>query len=497
MSDLSHLLNVLLDLVFACGAGIACIVGWRWIARLSQPVGIVVGLGILVRAWAGLGLFVISYYDLPMFASLHTADGFWTLAPDAEVYFELAASAAEGATIPAGSPSPAFVRLLGWWLRATGVVPASAVLFNLTLYVASCFLLVVAFRPVKSLVAKRAALITVGALSFSPVMILLGTQSLKDVFSVFLIITAAVGMAALLTGRDVSRFHWITALQILSIAMAIYLMAGLRAYYALFIWSAAAVALIVRAIALPRPLALRWSALSCGVLAVFWLAFMTGAGPYYASYANLITRTVGVRIPLIAPAAEPVALSDSPEESGMGVAVSRVDFLRRGFVNTKGATNLTSSSQDAAALQALVVGLAAMFIPISGLMQLSIVEFSGGRGFLLITDLDTLFMDLALLAVGWLLVTTGRPTRGQLPFTCFTLALGLVSAVLMAYIVTNYGTLFRLRLLATVPLWLAPLALARMSTGVPLAGGLEVDAGWTSPHVSEGRELAVQTRGHL
>ena len=37
--------------------------------------------------------------------------------------------------------------------------------------------------------------------------------------------------------------------------------------------------------------------------------------------------------------------------------------------------------------------------------------------------------------------------------------LAVLSAVVVAYVVTNFGTLFRLRLLAAVPAWLAPLAL--------------------------------------
>jgi hypothetical protein len=32
--------------------------------------------------------------------------------------------------------------------------------------------------------------------------------------------------------------------------------------------------------------------------------------------------------------------------------------------------------------------------------------------------------------------------------------------VLMAYVVTNYGILFRLRLLVTVPLWILPLGIS-------------------------------------
>jgi hypothetical protein len=108
-------------------------------------------------------------------------------------------------------------------------------------------------------------------------------------------------------------------------------------------------------------------------------------------------------------------------------------------------------------------GCAMLFIPISLLQALSIVSFSGGSGLLLITDIDTLVMDAAIL--GSLLVLFRTRQRGQSkPVVMFALVLAVFTTLSMAYVVTNFGTLFRLRLLAVTPIWVIP-AFAAMSRG--------------------------------
>ena len=111
-------------------------------------------------------------------------------------------------------------------------------------------------------------------------------------------------------------------------------------------------------------------------------------------------------------------------------------------------------------LSAATLGLGLIFVPVSLLKALSIVEFSGGRGLLAITDVDTLFMDLTIAAVILVLLRRRSAVRDRLPYVCFAATLAIVTSVLMAYIVTNYGTLFRLRLMAAAPIWLLPLALS-------------------------------------
>jgi hypothetical protein len=454
-------------------------------------MGLILGVGMVVRAWAGLAMFLVSYLNLPILASLHTGDGFWLLAPDARVYYNLAASAAYGAPIPAGSPSTSFLEVLSWWFRVSGRVPSSALLFNLALYVAGSVLLVAAFRPFTDQTAKRGALITLSAFSFSPVLIMLGTQPLKDVFSAFLIVVIAVALMSIVTAERRSVSSAATWGKVAAVAAALCLMAGVRAYYALFLWTAVALALTAKTLTSPRRLILHWGGLTTAILAVLWAAFMVGAGPYYVYYGNLVTRTIGTHLPVISPDSTAVAALPPSESTGLGAAAGSMASLRDGFIRSGGATNLSrkdaSGREDAPGsafvrvVREVAIGLAALLIPISVLKALGVVDFAGGRGFLLVTDLDTFFVDLALFAVVWTLYRARRPGRNELPFMCFAIGLGLVSGLLMAYVVTNYGTLFRLRLLATIPFWLVPLALNRVGASAPAAEPAPTDTDWERP----------------
>ena len=105
-----------------------------------------------------------------------------------------------------------------------------------------------------------------------------------------------------------------------------------------------------------------------------------------------------------------------------------------------------------------MVGISMLFVPISLLQSLSVVQFSGGRGLLFLTDLDTLFLDVTIAAGLVLVYRRWTRARRQLPFLCFLLVLGTVTGGLLAYVVTNFGALFRLRLLMAVPLWMLALA---------------------------------------
>jgi hypothetical protein len=453
----------------AFAVGFGCIRALRWTGAIWAPLRHVLAFGILIRLWAGLALYVISFWNLPILRSLQLGDGFWFLALDARWYFVSAAQAAGGAPIPPGSPSPSFVEALAWWLWVAGIVPVTVVVFNLALYVLSCVMVIGVVRPMDRC-SRRAALIVVAALSFSPVLILLSSQPLKDAFSTFLIVMAATGTATMLIRtRTVPMRGGLAILMAASIALSVFLMAGVRTYYAMFMWSALALALTASVGFAPQRLRIRFAGFAVVLLAVFWLAFMRGAGPYYVGYGNLITRTIGIRIPFISPGADSLAIVPDAEP-GLGAAAESVVTLREGFARTGGGTNLTIEKTAAGsgfdASMATLRGLAAMFLPISLLKLLSIVQFSGGRGFLAVTDLDTLFLDLALIAIVWLLVTSRRRlTRQNLPYLVFALGLALIAALPMAYIVTNYGTLFRLRLLATVPLFLVPLAFRSLEPG--------------------------------
>src|SRR5438105_2743895 len=82
----------------------AIVVAYRWIDARSRFLAVVFATGVSVRVVAGLVLFGISLFQLPVLRSLQLGDGFWTLAPDGRGYYDAASRAVtEGLrTIPDG-----------------------------------------------------------------------------------------------------------------------------------------------------------------------------------------------------------------------------------------------------------------------------------------------------------------------------------------------------------------------------------------------------------
>jgi hypothetical protein len=448
-----------LRLIFWLAILALSVLACRWADRQWRPLAAVLTLGIVIRAVTGAAFFAISYWNLPIFGGQHSGGGFWELAPDARNYFTLATASASGQSLSVHIPSPAFVGALGAWMRAAGPTPVSAVLFNLALYVASAVLIIATFRPFADNISRRAAFVSVTALSGSPVLLMTSTQVLKDVFFCFLIVVVLVA-ARFLLRRNVD-WPWAQAAGVLAAsACAVYAMAGVRAYYPVLVWGGLALGLGMRLLTLAGGQMLRFAAQSAVVLGVLWMAFVFGSGPYYVEYAAIVRRTAGIDLPF---SGLPEII---PEQTGLSAARSTVETARRGFVRSGGATNLAAEERGHAGLdfsgtRAIAIGLAALFVPVTLLKALSVVSFSGGRGFLMVTDVDTLFVILGLVASLWVVFGSAGRWRHDLPFLGFVLSLALVTAVLMGYVVTNYGTLFRLRLMVATPIWLLPLLLSQ------------------------------------
>jgi hypothetical protein len=238
----------------------------------------------------------------------------------------------------------------------------------------------------------------------------------------------------------------------LLMAVGIYCVAGIRAYVAVFeitaLAAAAAYSVVFFSDARPR-----WGAalLHAALLTVLWFLFVTGAGPYAEPYQ--LRSFVG----------------------GRATSVAMLDSARSGFVATGGATSLEEDDAllvgDAAKpesglgrVERLGRGYAALFIPISALRAASIVKFKGGAGLLEITDIDTIVADLTVLAALCLFVISVRG-RGLSPGPMFVLVLAILLTGALAYVVTNYGTLFRLRLLGVTPLWMLPVMIPTARAG--------------------------------
>lgn len=112
-------------------------------------------------------------------------------------------------------------------------------------------------------------------------------------------------------------------------------------------------------------------------------------------------------------------------------------------------------------LRAAATGLAIVFVPLSVLKAVSAIAIGGGGAIMAIADFDTLFLDVTTLLVLALLWRRRRAIGDRLPFVIFVLILAATTAMLLGYVVTNYGTLWRLRSLVAVPLWLLVIALSQ------------------------------------
>jgi hypothetical protein len=481
----------------ASAAGAGLIAACRWLRRRSPLCAQVVVAGLLLRAAAMVILFWTSYLDLPILRQQHTGDGFWNLTIDARMYYQSADDAARHGlgVVSRGSASPAFVKALALWMRVVGSSPMSGSYLNLLLYMLLCVTIVAAFRPAGDWRTDLPCAAMLAAVSFSPVLVAHSTQPLKDGAFVCLIGILCVAALAFLPPLTLRSRSSAGALIMVPVFLAaLYVIAGIRGYYAALVWSALALVLFLYLWRQRRVRFVLYAAACTLLLAVSWLTYEAGADlDYINPYASAVDKAWALAERAmpgkkdLRPASQPQAAVSQPAAS----VVTMVDQYRSGFESTPGATNVkptgkpsskaatprpvddkkpvpvvdeppapTPAAAAPSRAYALAVGMGLIFVPVTALRAMSIVHFSGGQGLLAIADLDTLFMDLTIVMAVALLVRHRSAVRDRLPYVCFAAALGLAATVLMAYIVTNFGTLFRLRLMAAAPLWMLPLALS-------------------------------------
>ena len=439
-------------------AGALVVLICRWIARTDATAGLIVSAGLLLRLALAVSLFWVSYLELPFASSLQMGAGFWQIAPDARFYYFAAVDAAERGlgTVEPWSASPLYVKMLALWMRLVGMSPASGLLLNALSYagLAAIVTAIASRHPTPS--SQRAARLSHAALAASPALLIFGSQNVKDQFFTFLIgalcASAFVWLAPVADGR---RPRMAPALGgVFVLVGTVYMMAGIRAYVAfLALWIVGGV-LLFFAVHRPRHVAVKQAALAAVMVALLWIPFKFGAGYYYPFYADQVAGLLGISLAHSTP-------------------ISAVTQAREGFVFAGGNTNIVprfGHHPGAGLWQRLVddsvklaVGLSAMFVPISILQWTGVVEVAGGRGLLFVTDVDTLFLDASLVAVAVFMLRYWKPLQPNRPYVLFVAALGLIMMVLMAYVVTNFGTLFRLRLMPATLFWLLPLAVSTAS----------------------------------
>jgi hypothetical protein len=131
---------------------------------------------------------------------------------------------------------------------------------------------------------------------------------------------------------------------------------------------------------------------------------------------------------------------------------------REGFVKGGGATNVVPVGTTSGARE-VATGILVLMCPISLLQAMGVVSFTGGRGLLAVTDIDTLFLLASSMAIVGLLVRERHAIGRNIAYVAAVAVLSALLAVLMGYAVTNFGTLFRLRLMVATLIWTLPLAL--------------------------------------
>lgn len=476
---------VLLLRVLLAGAALAGThAAARWMLAHSRPLGLLFMAAFVLRLGTGLFVNGVAAYDLPVLENLRADDGVWLLAPDVRTYLEgVSIVAREGiAAIPASMPSPTYVAVLGFWASYVVPGPLAGMTLNLMLFVVLAVVLVAAFRPAQSPLHERAALIVCAAFWLAPASVAHATQPLKDEFGVFLIAVTTLGVWRTFGSVPAPRAGVAAALLT---ALAMTALAGVRSHIALILLAAIGLGCVV--------LVLRhvtsWRHASTAVMLSLVMLGAAGYG-YQTNKARerwipvreATTRPPPVQTPPQVGGAQRV--QSSPERATSMLAepvaelrrigrgfIRSIQTSRAGFVRIEGATALASSDQarpqgwDAA--RAAALGLAVTVVPMSLLKAAGVVTFDGGRGLLPLTDLDTVFFDVTVLAALLLVVRHRARVGANRAYLVAALAAGVLLAVLLSYVVTNYGSFVRMRLMIAAPFWLLPLALTPVRSPVP------------------------------
>jgi hypothetical protein len=417
----------------------------KWIRDRSRLLSVFFATGLIIRVLSGLALFYISRYHLPILTSLQLGDGFWTFALDGRNYYEVASQAvAHGLfTISDTAPSPLYLRVLAAWMWTCGVSPASAMLLNAVCYAIGAGAIVAVGSPRDRPSSVTGTAVGLAAITFSPALLIFGTQPLKDplctTFIIVIFVGARLWWMADGNGRSYQPIEAVAGA--LLVAVGIYGVSGIRAYVALFVLVSFTPAALYGAVEGLRSgsrarAALREALLLCLLCGAFFM----GAGPYGVIYEWSV-----------------LSATTAPSQ-----AIGLFDTARAGFVESGGATSLEYGRPRppsvAGRIGQVARGYVVLFVPISLLRAVSFVKFSGGGGLLPIIDVDTVVIDASVVTSLYLFLLFAR-RNGISSEAVFVLLFTALMTASLAYVVTNYGTLFRLRLLGVAPFWILPVVM--------------------------------------
>lgn len=470
----------------ACGA---LFLIWRRYV-VPQPHGWIVTVGFLARALVGQLLFWVSYLELPVGSTLQLGDGLWFFARDALLYLPPAFRAASQGlddivTLSPTLPSLAFIQTLAFFSLFFGKVVSVALLLNLFAYLGTS-IMVLRWSDESPV----ATLITVTAISLSPAAILWAAQPLKDTLFQFLVIglVAAAGLWQR-ASRRAGRGKFLAPGMLM--AAALFAVAGIRWYYALAALAALAFFL---ALIIVRSPGRRTGAVfsSLALLVVLVGAFLAGGRAYIPDFLTDLFRPATVRrgVAVVArrmgqsiegarggfdrvggttqitaaaperrvvPAPERAAVTTPERAAGSTPAVTAPVAATATVSQPPPATVFDVPSLPSSRRRKLLVGAVAIFVPHFVSKPLGWLNVQGGRGLMWFADVDTLFFDVAFIAIVMTLFRRGSLLRLGTPLLWLVVLTTLFVGAPMAYAVSNFGTLFRLREMVFIGITLLPL----------------------------------------
>jgi hypothetical protein len=93
----------------------------------------------------------------------------------------------------------------------------------------------------------------------------------------------------------------------------------------------------------------------------------------------------------------------------------------------------------------LIAGFSALLLPRSVAARLGLVSIGGGRGLFWFVELDSVLTDLMLLLTMILLAAGIRRGAWRDPLLWYLIVVSIAITTALAYVVSNFGTLFRHR----------------------------------------------------
>jgi len=164
--------------------------------------------------------------------------------------------------------------------------------------------------------------------------------------------------------------------------------------------------------------------------------------------------------PVIAEKTIPTA-AVRPAETGTAPIPTTTNAVQRGAKRRAAAARAAARPGMAreVIVGRLVSGVAAVVLPRSLGEHLGLFHIGGGQGMFWFTEIDTILFDFIILCAAIAVVSQGLLSWRN-PLLWLLGVITVLAGVPLGYIITNYGTLFRLRATVFVALALIPLALA-------------------------------------